>query len=620
MIEPQDLPEYHDLVASPYLVKLLIDPDSGRLLAASQAAVDFYGWSEAELRQLSAWDVTPSRNRADTLAMLAEIAAGRDLSPRPNSRHLRRDGELRDVMVYPDPVKHAGRVLILAIVVDVTERRRAEADLRKSEERFRQAMEAAEEGLWEWDLVTNQVYYSPGFYAMLGYPPEAMAPHLESAAQLLHPDDRDAAIEGARRLLRDPGHYIIEFRMRAANGDYRWLESHGKVVERDADGNPRRAVGTHIDITERRRLEQALRRGEAQLRSIIEGATDAIYVKDLEGRYVRLNRAAVDFFAREPEDLLGQDDNALLGPEAARILRDLDRQVLAEDKTLTFEERITGPDGIPRTFFTTKGPLRDEAGQVFGLFGISKDITELLRKEQRQRETLEENRHLLELALAGADLGTWDVELPSGQCRYDARYCALLGYPPGELEPTMEASQRLIHPDDLAAVNQAIRAHLNGETRRYEAEHRMRHKEGHWVWILARGKATYDEEGRPTRATGTVLDITDRKRVATEGVGLLRRIENLLASLDPRTGAEGSPFSEDRGQGRGKARLTDRHREVLGLLAKGATVAQIAERLGISKETVMTHRRNLMRKLGLHNKAELIRYAILHNIEVPDYP
>lgn len=368
------------------------------------------------------------------------------------------------------------------------------------------------------------------------------------------------------------------------------------------------------DISARRRLEDALLQGEALLRAIIEGTTDAVYAKDPEGRYMRVNHAAAALLGRNAEDILGRDDNQLFPPGDAGKMRTFDRTVLAQGTVSTLEEQVTFADGVRRTFLSTKGPLRDDAGKVFGLFGISRDITDVLHKEEAQRQALEESRHLLELALAGAELGTWDVALPQGDCHYDPRYCAMLGHGAGELGPTMEAWLHLIHPDDLAAVNAAMRSHLKGETRLYESEHRLRHKDGHWVWILARGKITYDENGEPARMTGTVLDISDRKRVATEGADLLHRIEALIQGLNTGAGAEGVPARSGASPGQPHIRLSPRSREVLGLLAAGLTAGEIAARLGISKETAMTHRRNLMRKLGLRNKAELIRYALQHGI------
>lgn len=365
------------------------------------------------------------------------------------------------------------------------------------------------------------------------------------------------------------------------------------------------------DITARRRLEDTLRHSEARLQAIIEGTTDAVYVKDTTGRHLLVNQATARFLGLDAEAILGRDDTSLFPAEVARDIMAFDQRVLTEGKVLTFEEHVTTADNVHRTFLSTKGPLRDGNDQVLGLFGISRDITDLLQREELHRQALEESRQLLELALAGAELGTWEVDLTSGQCRYDDRTCAMLGYGPGELALDIEASKRLVHPDDLPAVNEAIRAHLSGETRRYETEHRMRHKDGHWVWMLGRGKIAHDSQNRPMRVNGTLLDISDRKRVTTEGAELLRRIEALIQGLSKGHEAAGLAAAAT---GTTPVRLSPRSREVLGLLAAGLTAAEIAARLGISKETAMTHRRNLLRKLGLRNKAELIRYALQHGI------
>jgi len=495
---------------------------------------------------------------------------------------------------------------------DVTERKRAEHALRESEQRLRFALEAAEEGLWDLDLVTGECYYNPAFHTMLGYPPETLARRLDVALELLHPDDR--AVESrSLELLRDPGHFVLRFRMRTAAGDYRLIESRGKTVRRDAQGQPQRAVGTHLDVTERVRLEEALRRSEAQLRALVEGTTDAIFIKDLQGRYLLVNAPALGG-GHTLEDTLGRDDRDILPADTARATMALDRQVMTEGKVVTIEETLELVKGQPRTFLTTKGPLRDPDGTVVGLFGIARDVTELLRKEEAQRQALQDSRDLLELTLANAELGTWDIDLTTGAARYDERYGAMLGLGRGELAPTMQAWLERLHPDDRAAVDEAVRAHDRGETRLYESEHRLRHRDGHWVWVLARGKVVRDLQGRPVRAVGTHQDVTDRKRIATEGAALLKKIEALIAGLAPRGAAEARPGGDEGAPAGFKVRLSGRNREVLGLLAGGLTAAEIAQRLGISKETANTHRRNLMRKLGLRNKAELIRYAIENGI------
>jgi PAS domain S-box-containing protein len=130
--------------------------------------------------------------------------------------------------------------------------------VRESDQRFAFAMEASSEGLWDWDLRSNATFYNPAYFRMLGYEPDAFPHTLETWLELLHPDAREIINAEAHRLLAERGAFALEFRMRAADGAYRWILSRGKVVERDEAGVPVRAVGTHQDLTERRRTEEAL--------------------------------------------------------------------------------------------------------------------------------------------------------------------------------------------------------------------------------------------------------------------------------------------------------------------------------------------------------------------------
>ena len=377
-------------------------------------------------------------------------------------------------------------VALAGVAQDITPRKRLEVDLQQSENRFRLAMDAASEGIWDWNLEAGEVYYSPGYALMLGYQPTDISFSVDTWIGLLHPDERDRIAQEARKLLRDPGHYSLEFRLRHQAGGYRWILSKGKVVDWASDGTPCRAVGTHIDITERKENE------------------------------------------------------------------------------------------------------------------------ELLREKER----------LLNLALAGSELGIWDVNLEHGHCTYDERYGVILGLDVAEIQPTIEGWMGRIHPDDLATVDAVMRAHLNGETPLYESEHRLRHKDGHWIWVLARGKLTFDAAGKRVRMSGTIQNISNRKQLADEGSKLLQQVESLISVLGERIGE--FTRSGQASDGKEKTfRLSARNREVLEMVVEGMTSAQIAQRLGISVATASTHRRNLLNKLGLRNKAELIRYAIKHRLVAP---
>ena len=233
----------------------------------------------------------------------------------------------------------------------------------------------------------------------------------------------------------------------------------------------------------------------------------------------------------------------------------------------------------------------------------------------RLETRLRQGEQRLELALAASGLGLWDWLLTTDETFFSTRTKLMFGYDEDDDWSSVSTWERLIHPEDQPRRKAALDAHLSGDTPDYQVEYRMRHKDGHWVWVFSRGKVvSRDDAGQPLRAAGTVLDITQKKRLKLEGTELLRRIEALIrAAGDP----PGAGMDSDHAAGDAAdtlQSLSARQREVLHLVATGCTSSEIAVRLGISPATAVTHRRDLMRKLDLHSVAELTRYAIQHQV------
>lgn len=150
---------------------------------------------------------------------------------------------------------------------------------------------------------------------------------------------------------------------------------------------------------------------------------------------------------------------------------------------------------------------RDELGI------LARSFVEMQQATREGIREVRESEQRLELVLKGASMGAWDWHLPSGTVVFDQRWAEMLGYELDELEPRLETWERLVHPEDREPVLRALAEHVEGNTTHFEAEHRLRHKDGRWVWILTKGKVIEkDEQGAPIRACGTHLDISDRKR------------------------------------------------------------------------------------------------------------
>ncbi|HEX8160833.1 MAG TPA: response regulator [Pyrinomonadaceae bacterium] len=176
-------------------------------------------------------------------------------------------------------------------------------------------------------------------------------------------------LEGTLITLICAGRGRAEARLRATQD-----ELEGRVKERTAELE--RANESLVEqIAERRRIEQVQHESNSILRAIIEGTTDSVYVKDLGGRYLMINPAGAERLGKPPDEVVGRDDTQLYSPDAARMIIEGERRVMASGRTQTYEE-IGTVAGETRTYLSTKGPYRDPQGNVIGLIGISRDITE----------------------------------------------------------------------------------------------------------------------------------------------------------------------------------------------------------------------------------------------------
>lgn len=299
-------------------------------------------------------------------------------------------------------------------------------------------------------------------------------------------------------------------------------------------------------------------------------------------------------------------------------------QAIEKHTPLFNQYRIVLPDAQVRWIDAYGDMTYDDSGTPVRMSGICIDATERitlaldratlehrLAELRRVEQQLRESENRLELALAASGVGLWDYQISSGHATYDPRWCAILGYTQDQLEPSIKSWQRLVHPDDVAQVDRETKAHLLGDTPTHQSEHRLRHKDGHWVWVLSSGKIVErDLQGNPLRLVGTMLDISNQKRITQEGITLLQRFEALLKEAAKPPSTYAVPGDSDNAL----ETLSRRQKQILVMIANGLTSQQIADKLCLAKDTVATHRRELLRKLNLHNAADLARYAAEHGL------
>lgn len=212
----------------------------------------------------------------------------------------------------------------------------------------------------------------------------------------LHPDDRERTRDIWSRSVAQRIIYETEYRLRWRDGSYRHVLVRGVPVL-ELDGRIREWVGTCTDITDRKKTEDALHRSESLLRAVIEGTTDAVFVKDTQGRYLLINTAGANLVGKTVAAILGQNDTALFSPDTAQGIMAHDQLLMKSRQIQTFEEEGEAA-GVRRVYLATKGPYLDGHGNLLGLVGISRDISE--RKQIAKLLA----QHAADLARSNADL------------------------------------------------------------------------------------------------------------------------------------------------------------------------------------------------------------------------
>jgi PAS domain S-box-containing protein len=408
-----------------------------------------------------------------------------------------------------------------ALMAEVAGRLRAQKD---SEERLRFAAAAGRLGFWELDTRTATLETSPTCREHFGASPGGAFSY-HDLLDRLYPDDRPRMREALDRALATGGSTDVECRvartgpgLEPATG---WVQMRAQVL-RGPDGASIRLAGVSLDVTERREAEEELRHTGALLRTIIETAPGLIYAKDRAGRFLITNSAALDLIGRPWREVAGRTDGEVLAdPAQGKAIMANDRRVMEAGHTEEVEE-LVGPAGeAPRTWLSTKTPLRDMNGQVIGMVGVSVDITGRKRAEaelQSLNATLEarvaartaerdrawKNAQDL-IAVVNAD-GIITAANPA--------WTSMLGWQPEEVVGRHHLEFN--HPDDRQASNAAHVKASREQLPVYEA--RMLHRDGgyrHVAWAAA-------PEAGMVYATGR--DVT-AERAAAE---TLARTEELL--------------------------------------------------------------------------------------------
>ncbi len=376
----------------------------------------------------------------------------------------------------------------------------------KEREKAEKALHATDEGIWEWNVKSGSVTYDENWRRILGYAPGEPALDFDWWERSIHPESKaafetalDAYLEGRAK------YYELEYQIQSKSGEWKWIWARGVCVAYDPDGRPLKFIGTHRDITDRKKTETELKQSQERFREMADNIREVFWLFDwAEQKVIYVSPAYEEIWGRSVQDLYDQYDEWAdsIHPDDRKFAQESFARILETGGGGAREYRIIRPDGSIRWVSDRGFAIRDEAGQVQRITGIAEDITPRKQAEEGLRLQSQIASHMSE--------GVNIVREADGVIVYtNPRFDEIFGYDSGELVGRhVSVLNAASHQEPQETAREIMQACANGQC--WEGEVRNVRKDGSEFWSYASISPFRDPEHGKVHIT-IQLDITERK-------------------------------------------------------------------------------------------------------------
>jgi PAS domain S-box-containing protein len=377
-----------------------------------------------------------------------------------------------------------------------------------------QSFDAAQAGIWRWNLQTDEACVDEAWCRHQHLNPCDGPDHMTRWAAQIHPDD---TADYRRRLaeLRSGmnAYFEDEYRILTTDNGWVWILQRGRVVARNDNGAPQRVIGICIDIDRRKREETASKANESRLATALWGARAAFWqwhvptdVRTMSPMWYAMTRYTREQWEKTPNPWLSR-----LHPEDQEaVFAVVDKYRAGTVDSLEYEYRLQVSSGEWKWMLDRARAVEwDLDGNPAMIMGVSLDID----AQKRAEMALRDSEARLQTAVWGARMGLWETDLTSSDTRWFDSWCTQYGIDPCEGANHQQRWMAAVHPNDAASARQRYQDHLDGKQDFYDAEYRIKTHEGQWRWIYARARVTErDENEVPTRMVGVCMDVDSRRQ------------------------------------------------------------------------------------------------------------